>query len=267
MVAHRVIWSFVVCGAWILLLRRGSDLLDAARDPRMIGLLVCSALLIGANWSLFLWGTASDHVVDVSLGYFINPLVSVALGVVVLHERPSRLQLVALAFSLVAVVVLTAQAHHLPYLSLGLAGTFAGYGFVKKSVTATPLAGMTLESAVLAPVAVGVLWHLHAQHELALFQAAPAQQALLVGLGAATAIPLMLFAAAASSLTLTEMGLLQYLTPIGQFLIGTLVLSEAVDPTRWVAVAMIWVAVILIVADGSVRRFGAAGSDLTVTRA
>ena len=249
MVAHRVIWSFLVCGLVSLGLRRLSAVQVTLRDRQVTALLVCSALLIGANWGLFVWGTVSNRVVDVSLGYFINPLVSVAMGIVVLKERPTRMQLIALTLSVLAVLVLTVHAGHLPYLSLALACTFAAYGYVKKSVPTTPLAGMTLESGALVPIAVLALWHLHRIHELAVFQTSAPQQALLIGLGAATAAPLLLFAAAASSLTLTEMGLLQYITPIGQFLVGTLAFSEQVDATRWVGVTLIWAAVLLMAAE------------------
>ncbi|MGP9725072.1 EamA family transporter RarD [Corynebacterium sp. AOP40-9SA-29] len=213
--------------------------------------ITAAAVLIAGNWGLYIYAVNNDHVADAALGYFINPLVSVLLGVVVLREKLRPLQWVSVGIAAVAVVILTVALGSPPVVSLGLALSFAGYGLLKKRVPLTPLQSLTAETAVLAPVGVLFLVWLQSQGENTMVQGGHGvgHVLLLITAGAITALPLLCFARAAHELSLTSLGMLQYLTPVMQMLWAVLVVGEYIEPARWVGFAVIWVALLVFVTD------------------
>jgi chloramphenicol-sensitive protein RarD len=217
----------------------------------MLGAVTIAGLLIAANWVIYVAAVVSHHVTEASLGYFLNPLVTVAIGVVVLRERLRRLQWAAVAVGLVGGVYLTVTSGRPPWIALGLAFTFALYGLMKKRLGASldALHSLTAETAVLAPIAVGVLIWLELSGATTFRDHAPAHPLLLATSGVVTAVPLLLFAAAARRVPLVTIGLLQFVTPILQLLCGVLLLGEAMTPTRWTGFGIVWVALVLLAAD------------------
>lgn len=253
---HRILWSFVV--VLILLAWRGPRgwVRPLLADRRQVGRLVIASGLIAANWLLYIWAVNHNHVVEGALGYYINPLLTVALGVVVLGERLRRLQVIALGFGAASVVVLTVAFGRLPWIALVLAITFAGYGFQKKGVTIGAAPSLAVETAVLAPIALVVMIVLEANGQAAFLHGTAGRSILLAALGVVTAVPLLLFAVAARRIPLTMLGLLQYLTPTGQLLCGVLVLGEPLPPARIAGFLLVWVGLLVLAADaiGTSRR-------------
>jgi chloramphenicol-sensitive protein RarD len=247
--AHRVVWSLVVVVA--LLLVAGNAWRRLPRTRRQLGLLALAAVLIAVNWGLYIWGVNHHHVVETSLGYFVNPLVTVALSVLVLGERLRRLQWVAVAIAAGGVVVLTIQAGRPPWIALALAGSFGTYGLIKKVVGVEPAAGLAIETAVLAPLAVAYLLIIGADGHGTFTSHGGGHALLLAAAGPVTAIPLLLFAAASSRVALSRMGLMQYLTPSIQFLIGVLVRHESLPPMRLVGFLLVWAALVVFTADST----------------
>lgn len=245
--AHRVIWSLITVGVLILVLRRRRWFRTAGY--RKLGLLNVAAVLIGVNWFVYIYGVNSDHVVETALGYFINPLISVLLGVVVLHERLRRMQWIALAIGGVAVVVLTVDYGRPPWIAVTLAVTFAWYGLIKKVVGAPAVEGLTTESLVLFLPAIGYVTWLTWHGEAAFGTVSVGHTVLMMVSGVLTAGPLLAFAAAANRVPLATIGLLQYLTPTLQFLLGITVLGEHMPAARWAGFALVWVALIVFSAD------------------
>ncbi len=248
--AHRIVWSLVFC---VVVLAVTGRLAGALRPGwHEARLLAVAAALITVNWYLFIWATSSGHVVDASLGYFVNPLVTVVLGVVVRGESLRRLQWIAVGTATVGVVLLTVLSGRLPWLALVLAGTFATYGLVKSSVRVPALEGLAIETAFVALPAAAWLVVVGADGALA---TGPTSTALLaVGAGPVTAIPLLLFAGAARRLPLSVVGFLQYLAPILQFLVGVVLLGEDFGPARVVGFVVIWVALVVFVVDQARQR-------------
>ncbi|HEU5486685.1 MAG TPA: EamA family transporter RarD [Microlunatus sp.] len=253
--AHRVIWSLVLALLLLLLLRR-RGWWRSVSGPRRLGLLVVAAALIAVNWGLYIWAVNSGNVVEAALGYYINPILSVLLGVCVLRERLARAQWVAVGVAGVAVVVLAVDYGHLPWVALILAGSFATYGLLKKQIGSGALETLTVESAVLTPVALGYLAWLQATGALVFGHHGVGQAVLLSSAGLVTLIPLLLFAAAATRLPLSTIGLLQYVTPTAQFLLGVIYFGEAMSPARWVGFGLVWAALIILTVVGlqSARR-------------
>jgi chloramphenicol-sensitive protein RarD len=246
---HRVVWSFLVVTV-LLLVRRDRRWYDAVRRaPNGLRNLSAAAVLIATNWLVYIWAVNHDHVIEAALGYYINPLITVGLGVWVLGEHLRRLQLVALGFGAAAVAVLTAAYGRVPWIALVLACSFAGYGFLKKAVSVEATTSLAVETAVLLPAAlVGMVW-LQAQGEAAFGHGSLGRDALLVSLGIVTAVPLLLFATAASRIPLSLLGLLQYLTPTMQLLCGVVVFHEPMPAERLVGFVLVWVALVLLGAD------------------
>ncbi len=253
--SHRILWSLVVTLA-IVLATRGRRPPAAVRwTPQLAGRVTLAAVLIAVNWLVYTWAVNHDHVVEAALGYFVNPLVTVALGVVVLGERLRRLQWAAVGLGVVSVVVLTVALGRPPWISLVLALSFAGYGFLKKQVPLPAVRSLLAETAVLAPAALVTVVVLAAQDTAAFGRSGEASTtALLVIAGPVTTIPLVLFAAAARRIPLTLLGLLQYLTPVGQFLCGVLVFHERLTPARWAGFVLVWGALALLSADALLGR-------------
>ncbi|MGO3361638.1 MAG: EamA family transporter RarD [Corynebacterium sp.] len=247
--AHRFVWTLAFV-ALILLFTTGFRWMRRI-PPKLWLRIAIAGLLIGGNWGLYIYAVNNDHVADAALGYFINPLVSVLLGVIVLRERLRVLQWVSVGIAGVAVVILTVALGEPPVVSLGLALSFAGYGLLKKRVPLTPLQSLTAETAVLAPVGVIFLAWLQTQGTSTMFQGGHGvdHALLLVTAGVITALPLLCFARAAHELSLTSLGMLQYLTPVMQMLWAVLVVDEYIEPARWVGFAVIWVALAVFVTD------------------
>lgn len=253
---HRVIWSFVVV-VGLLLLLRDRRWFDVVRDrPGALARLAAAGALIAVNWLVYIWAVNHDHVVEAALGYYVNPLITVALGVVVLGEHLRRLQVVALGFGAAAVLVLTVAYGRVPWIAVVLACSFAGYGFLKKAVPVPATTSLAVETAVLLPFALVGLAALHLSGGAAFTAGSLGRDALLVSLGVVTAVPLLLFGAAAQRIPLSLLGLLQYLTPTLQLVCGVVVLHEAMPVERLAGFALVWVALAVLAADalGAARR-------------
>ena len=252
-VMHRSLWCFVVVWTLLVAMRRLQWVRGVARQPRLVGRFVASALLLSTNWLLYVWAVNHGHVVEASLGYFVTPLVNVLLGTWVLKERPRRLQWVAVAVAACGVLWLTATLGHPPWIALGLAGSFGTYGLLRKTATLGALEGLALETAVVLPVAVAALAMMNASHGglAGIFAGMDgATIGWLLFAGPLTAIPLLLFAAGARRITLATLGTLQYLSPTIQFLLGVTFFGEPLDPVRLVGFVLIWTALAVYSADG-----------------
>ena len=248
-VAHRVAWSLLFVGLLLTVLRGWSQVRAAFTDGRTLLVLSGAAVLIVVNWLVFVFAVNSGHVVESSLGYFINPLVSVLLGVVVFRERLRRLQWVAVALAALAVVVLTVDYGHPPWIALALAGSFGLYGLMKKLVRVEAAPGLFVETALVFLPALVVIAVLEARGSAAFGHEGVGNAVLLALSGVATAVPLLLFAAAARRVPLSTVGLLQYVNPLMQLAIGVFVLGEPMPPARLVGFAIVWLALVVFTAD------------------
>lgn len=248
---HRILWTFVVC-AVVLVVRRDLGWAQALVGRRRLVLgIVLAALLIAANWVIYVGAVISGRTTEASLGYFLNPLVTVALGVLVLRERLRPLQWAAVATGAIAGGYLTVASGTIPWIALSLAVSFASYGLVKKKIGTTlgAMHSLAAETAVLAPVAGVILAVLTAQGATTFTTTGPGHTALLVLSGVATATPLLFFAAAARRIPLVLIGLLMFLTPVLQLLCAVLLLGESLDAVRWVGFGIVWVALVLLTVD------------------
>lgn len=255
-VSWRIVFGVLFCVLLLTVTRGWTRFGALVRDRRAFGLLSLAAVLILVNWGVFIYATLSGHVLEGALGYFINPLFTVLLGVVVLRERLRPLQWGAVAVGVVAVVVLVVGYGSFPWIAITLATSFALYGFVKRAVgpRADAIGGMTVETAVLSPLAIIALVAVQLTSGLVIGTQAPWHTAIMLSLGALTATPLILFAAAARRLPLVYMGLIQYLAPVMQFIIGVWLLHEAMPPERWLGFGLVWVALILLTVDMFLRK-------------
>jgi chloramphenicol-sensitive protein RarD len=252
--ACRIVFSCVVV-AVILAVRR--EFQGVRSMDRSTLLRLCAAgVAIAANWGVYIWGVNNGHVIETSLGYFINPLVTIGLGVVILHERLRAVQWMAVALGAIAVTVLSVDYGRPPWIALALACSFGTYGFIKKGVRASPPEGLLIEGAVLTVPALVVLAALALAGNATWVghDATPAHLALLFSAGPITALPLLLFAGAATRLPLSTMGLLQYLTPVMQFAIGVLVLHESTSFALLCGFALVWIALAILAVDGVRHR-------------
>lgn len=249
--AHRIVWSALSLVLVLVVARRLGDL--RTLGARTWLQLAAASLLISINWGIYIYAATHGHVVDAALGYFINPLVTVAVGVLAFRERIGRWQLAALALAVVAVVVLTLEVGEPPYLAVGLALTFALYGVVKKVVKADPRVSVAVETLIALPLACAYLITLQVLGQGHFVNHGTWHTVLLVLAGPVTAIPLLLFAAAAQRLPLVTMGLLFYLNPALQMAWGVLVGHEPMPVGRWIGFALIWVA-LTVLTLGSLRK-------------
>lgn len=251
-VAHRVVWSFVFCAVGIAVWPgQWAQLKETVRNPRLLWGLAGAGVLVTVNWLVYVWGVLNDHIVDAALGYFINPLVTVALAVIVLRERLRATQIAAVGIGLLAVVVIAVGYGQVPWVALALAFSFAGYGLVKKLVggKVSPLVGLSVETAALSPFAAGFLVWLQLTGASTFLGHGTVQTVGLLCAGVVTAIPLLLFAGASSRIPLSMMGLFQYLTPLLQFSIGVWINHEVMPLPRWIGFGLVWVALIVLTAD------------------
>ena len=251
---HRVLWSAITISLAVTLMRRWGDVRAVWRDRRSRLLLTSAAVVISVNWSIYIYGVNSGRVVETSLGYFINPLVTVLMGVVVLSEKLRRLQWAALGLAAGAVVVLTLDYGRLPWIALVLAFSFGTYGLLKKQAGVDPVSSLTIETVVLAPVAAAYLVWLGLQGDSGFAAHGADHTALLMTTGLVTVIPLLFFGAAAIRLPLVTIGLLQYLAPVIQFLLGVLWYHESMPAARWIGFTLVWIALVLFTVEAVQHR-------------
>jgi chloramphenicol-sensitive protein RarD len=254
--AHRMLWSLLFL--LIVLAVRGQwGWLEVVRKPRVLGSFVASAFLLSANWLIYIWSVNNGHVIEASLGYFINPLVNIMFGYLLLKERLRPVQWTAIAVAALGVAWLTWQAGTVPWIALMLAATFGGYGLLRKTAALGALEGLSFETMVLFPLAAGyVIWlTLHGENTF-INTASNSTRWLLVAAGPITAIPLLLFASGARQIPLSVLGLLQYLSPTIQFLLGVWLFHEAFTAERLVGFALIWAALGLFAGESLLRNRG-----------
>jgi len=249
--SHRILWTMLLCLA-VLVARRDTAWLRAlVRRPRLAGGVVVAALLIAVNWVVYVAAVIGGRTTEAALGYFLNPIVTVALGVLVLRERLRRLQWLAVAIGAVAALYLSLAADSVPVAALALACSFGLYGLAKKKVGASldAMHSLAAETLVLAPIALVLLGFLTARGDTTFTTDGAWHTALLVLSGLATALPLLLFAATARRVPLVTVGLLQFITPVLQLLCGVLVLDEHMSAHRWVGFGVVWVALVVLTVD------------------
>jgi chloramphenicol-sensitive protein RarD len=249
LVAHRHVWSLVLLLVLVALQGRRTELRGGLGSAEAVGRNLLSAGLLTANWLVYVWGVNTGHVIETSLGYFLVPLVNVALGRFVLHERLRPVQWAAIAAAVVGVAVMVAQLHRPPWIALALAASWSGYGLMRKQSALGPLVGLAAETLLLAPLAIGFLLWQHHTGEGALGRVGLGQHVLVLGSGLITALPLLLFAYGARRLRLSTLGLLQYLAPTVQFALGVWYYHEPFARDRALGFAFIWVGLIVYTAD------------------
>jgi len=243
--AHRIVWSLVFVAVILVLNGRWKQLRKVLRQPRkLLAILVCS-LLIGVNWFIYIWAVNANHVVEASLGYYINPLLSVFLGMIVLKERLSCWQLVSLFLACLGVIIITLHYGSIPWIALSLAITFGLYGLFKKMANVDSLISLALETAVLAPVALGYLLFLQVKGSAALGSVTISTTMLLIGSGVATALPLLWFAMGTQRVALSTVGFIQYLAPSISLMLGIFVFKESFTSTDALSFGFIWSALVV----------------------
>jgi len=241
-IAHRIIWSVPIAAAVLIWLGRTADFKVALRSPRMLAMAALTATLITVNWSIYVWAIAVDRTVETALGYYINPLVNVLVGALLLGERLNRLQIVAVVLAAVAVIVLTVESGTLPWVSLALAFSFAAYGFFRKTLPIGPSQGFLLEVLLLSIPSLAYIVWLALKGEGHFATGNTTDTLLFTGSGIVTAVPLLLFAFGAKLLRLSTIGIMQYIAPTIVFLIAVFVFGEPFDTTKAIAFGLIWAA-------------------------
>ena len=246
---HRVLWSLLFVTLLLAGRRHWSGVGTALADPRLRRRLALSSLLVSINWLVFIWAIANDHLLDASLGYFINPLVNVVLGVLLLGERLRRLQWIAVLLALAGVANLVWQHGSLPWIALTLAFSFGGYGLVRKQTPVDSLSALFVETLLLAPLALAYLLFLGFDGDGHFLRVDIATDGLLLLAGVVTAMPLLLFGGAARRLRLSTLGLLQYTVPTGHFLLAVFVFGEPFTPAHAFTFGAIWLALLIYSLD------------------
>ncbi|MTI00922.1 EamA family transporter RarD [Roseibium sp. RKSG952] len=243
-VAHRIIWSIPIAGLLLIALGRTRDLKAALRNPKMLGMACLTAALISVNWAIYVWAIASGNALDAALGYYINPLFSIALGAILLREPLNRTQLAAVALAALGVLVLVLEAGKLPWAALGLMVSWGFYAFFKRSLPIGPNQGFLLEVLILLIPALAYVTWLGAQGT-GHFGAATTDTLLLAGAGVVTAVPLLIYANGAKLVRLSTMGILQYIAPTMIFITAITLFGEHIDRGRMIAFPMIWAALVI----------------------
>lgn len=251
-VAHRIIWSVPIGALVLIVLNRTAALRDALRSPRMLLMACLTATLVTLNWGIYVWAIASGNAMDAALGYYMNPLFSVFLAAVLLGEKLTRAQMVAIALATLAVIILTVEAGGLPIAALGMMLTWGLYALAKKSLPIGPNQGFMLEVLILLAPACGYLWYLTANGQSHFDLRMARDTWLLMGCGVITAVPLIIYANAAKRLRLSTIGILQYIAPTVIFLIAVFVFEEPFGRGRMIAFPLIWAA--LVIYTGSLLR-------------
>jgi chloramphenicol-sensitive protein RarD len=249
--SHRILWTMLLCVAVLAVRRDFGWCRSVFGNPRMLGAVTLAGVLLAVNWTIYVAAVVAHHVTEASLGYFLNPIVTVAIGVVVLRESLRPLQWVAVAIGLAAGVYLTIDFGRPPWIAVGLAFSFALYGLMKKRVGISlgALQSLTSETVMLVPIAVGVLVWVGLRGQTTFTVDSPTHPLLLASAGLVTAAPLLLFGAAARRVPLVTIGLLQFVTPVLQLLCGVLLLGETMSTSRWIGFAIVWVALVVLTFD------------------
>jgi chloramphenicol-sensitive protein RarD len=250
LLAHRILWSLVTVALLVLVRRRFGQVRALLANPRSRWPLVAGAVLISVNWGTYIWGVNHDRVVETSLGYFITPLFTVLLGVVILKERLQVAQWIALAIAFAAVVGLTIENGRPPWVAIILTFSFGFYGLAKKQAGAGAIEGMAVESATVAPLALIAIAVLGFQGQATVTHEGPGYLTLVLLTGPITAVPLLLFGAAATRVSMTTLGLLNYIAPIMQFVVGVVVFHEQMTPMRWAGFGLVWIALVIFTLNG-----------------
>lgn len=254
LLAHRIVWSLLTMVVILVVWRRVDHFRTLLRDRRRVLLLSCAAVVVSINWGAYIWGVNNGRVVESSLGYFINPLVTVLMGVLVLGERLRRLQWVAMAIAFVAVAVLTLDYGRPPWVALVLAFSFGTYGLLKKQANVGAVESITLETIVMAPVAAAYVFFLMGTGASNFASHGLGHALLFTTTGIITAVPLLLFSAAAIRVSMVSLGLLQYLAPTIQFALGILVFGEEMPASRWIGFGLVWVALAIFTVEAVNHR-------------
>jgi chloramphenicol-sensitive protein RarD len=252
--AHRIVWSLVTMAVLVVALGRLRAVRRMLGSGRTVRLLTLAACLITVNWVVYIWGVNNGHVVETALGYFINPLVTVLMGVLILGERLRRLQWVAVGVAALAVVVLTVDYGRPPWVALALALSFGSYGLCKKQAGAPAIESITYETLVVGPLAAAYVAWLVLTGDSHFASHGAGHALLFVGTGVVTAVPLICFGGAAIRVPMTTLGLLQYLTPLLQFALGVLYFHENMPAGRWAGFGLVWVALAIFTADSLRQR-------------
>jgi chloramphenicol-sensitive protein RarD len=253
--AHRMAWSLVFLMLVLLVRRQWKWLPEVLGQPKVVGSFLASAFLLSANWFVYIWAVNNGHVVDASLGYFINPLVNVLLGMLVLKEKLRRGQWLAIGVAATGVAWLTWQAGKVPYIALVLALSFGAYGLLRKTAALAALEGLSFETLILFPLAAAYLgWLVYSGQSVFVNAESDSTRWLLAAAGPTTAIPLLLFAAGARRIPMSVLGMLQYMSPSLQMLLGVWVFHEAFSPSRLVGFLFIWSALAIYMVEGWLRK-------------
>jgi chloramphenicol-sensitive protein RarD len=253
-VANRTLWSLLVLGVIMILGGRLAEVRAALRDPRTVTSMALAALILGANWLIYIYAVETGQVLEASFGYFILPLVNVATGVLLLGERLNRWQLVAIAIAAVAIAIQAVSIGGIPYVALGLALTFAVYGYLRKTAKVGSAPGLFVETIVLAPLAIAFLGYSFVRDGGLGWHADPYSLSLLALTGPATVVPLLLFAFAVQRLKMTTVGMLQYIAPSITFILAITLFGEHLNAVRLGSFALIWVSLIVYTTDSVLRR-------------
>ena len=250
LLSHRIVWSFVFLLAFMLLTRQGQSFRSAIAHRKVLLIYFVAALLIGVNWLTYVWAVNAGYIVETSLGYFINPLLNVLLGVIFLRERLRPFQWVPVVLAAIGVIYLTITYGRLPWIALTLAFSFGLYGLVKKTAPLGSVFGLSLETGILFLPALGWLFYSETIGQGAFLHAGAGSDLLLVGAGVVTTIPLLMFASAAQRIPLSLLGIIQYIAPTLQFLLGVLAFKEPFTSTQLVGFSIVWTALILFWGEG-----------------
>ncbi len=245
LLGHRIGWSFILLAAYIMLAGQWNAFRSSAFKPKTLGVYAIAGILLSVNWLIYVWGVNAGFIIETSLGYFINPLFSVLLGVVFLRERLRPSQWIPIALAGVGVIYLTVTYGRLPWIALSLAFSFGIYGFVKKLSPLGSVHGLALETGIVFPVALIYLAYIQSSGVGSFLHEGLRVDLLLIGAGIVTTIPLLMFASAAKQIPLNMVGILQYLAPTIQFLIGVFIYKEVFDHTRLIGFSIIWLALII----------------------
>jgi len=250
LLSHRIFWSFLIMIIIIMIMRQVKALRAVAFTQHTLRVYAIAALLIGVNWLIYVWAITNDYIVEASLGYFINPLLSVLIGVIVLHERLRRWQWFSIGLAALGVIYITLTHGGLPWIALSLAFTFAVYGLVKKTAPLSSVFGLTLETGILfIPAALYILF-VENTGQGAFFHQGTITDVLLIGAGLVTTIPLILFSSAAQQIPLSQVGILQYISPTLQFLLGVFVYHETFTQNHFIGFCFVWIALVIFAAEG-----------------
>lgn len=252
--AHRIIWAFVLVLILIIAMRRMDRILPIVRSPKLIIRLTIATLLLGGNWFLFIWAINTDHLLDASLGYYINPLLNVAIGMIFFGEKMRRLQLVAIALAVTGVAIQVITFGAVPWVALALASSFATYGAIRKRLPVDSISGLWLETAILTPVMLSYLLFFANSTASDLSANSWQLNALLVAAGLVTTVPLLCFTAAAQRIRYSTLGFFQYIAPSLMFLLAVLAYGEPLQQSKLITFVIIWSALALYTIDSVIQR-------------